>query len=170
MSTVYLDGVACVGKTSLLRQLQQEGYNTGFLDFCEFRAEIGPGHDELYPVWYSQRSHQFAVIDRSPVANILYKVVYDETLLIENVVNTLHVDGKLIVFLTRPGEESLVVEAMRRRANGIDTLSIAYVKRQNEIFRAFAEHTGATIVEIGFNEDGPMCETALSICRDIIDQ
>lgn len=168
MERIFIEGVACVGKTALLKTLKEQGHSVGFLDFCEFRQECGTSRDHEYPNWYKERVGQYSIVDRSPYSSFIYQVVWDPSLVLEELIKDVKIDGKYIVFLVRPGDEPHVVEAMRRRDNKIDDLSISYVSRQNEVFKEFVRLTGVQSIEVAFNENGPITDSFVDIVNKLV--
>lgn len=150
---LYLDGVACTGKTSIIKKLKRDGYSVGLLDFYEFRVENGPDCDSFYPSWYSSREKLYDVVDRSPLSPVLYRVIHNKDAEFSSIIPLLKpVDGTILVFTTAPGQEQHVVDAMKARNNGIDVLEVDYVKRQNKIFKEFIQHFNLPSIEVGYKD------------------
>lgn len=151
MKLIALDGTAATTKTTTLKSLQRV-YNVHFEDYKEVSDEMQLGTDRvsdqfLYLLYrkrtvYTSGNHLF---DRDPISTLLYHFIFDNT--DDNVIEKycglikkygLNEGWESLILMTAPGQESLVVEVMTKRGNGIDLLDEHYVKRQNRVFEIWA--------------------------------
>lgn len=162
---IFLEGVACIGKTSLLRRLASQ-YTVGFHDYAEYRELTGGDPGKNYTSWHADKTKliERGFIDRSPYANDLYTLVYD---VLNNkckkpddfderlraIPVTKYPNEMTIIFLPA-NEESypVMVENMKKRANGIDRLDIEYVRAQTIVFREYAVYNNLFVVYIDFSD------------------
>ncbi|AER41487.1 hypothetical protein [Epinotia aporema granulovirus] len=151
MKLIALDGTAATTKTTTLKSLQ-DVYNVHFEDYKEVSDELQLGTDRvsdqfLYLLYrkrniYTSGNHLF---DRDPICTLLYHFIFDNTedAVIEKYCKLIKEYGlnkeyESLILMTIPGQESLIVEAMIKRGNGIDLLDENYVKRQNHVFEIWA--------------------------------
>lgn len=161
---IYIDGVACTGKTTFLKKLKSDGVSVGLLDYFEFLQNnplLGDLTNSMYSAWLANHHQWYDVIDRSLYSNMLYNFIFklmgatdDEY---DNIVDCLTkflknlrpLNGdKIYILLVREEQFAAVVENMERRNNGIDVLTIDYVKTQNFVFDLFADCLGLKKVYI----------------------
>lgn len=159
---IYLDGVACMGKKTLLRKLDSELYSVKLFDYADFKAfmsrtQIHTEKENTYSMWHTPDIDR-GFVNRSPYSAKLYKLVYE---LLDN--NTIKPDGfderlhaiqasHMTVIFLPTNEESYphIVEKMKRRANGIDRINIEYVRAQTIVFTEYARFNNLLIVYIDF--------------------
>lgn len=163
---IYFEGVACMGKTTLLRRLDAALYSVGLFDYAEYKSlESDAGNHEDYNIWHSKKKQEIhrGFVDRSPFSNVLYSFVYE--LLDNDMVKPPGFDERLravpnvknpfemtIIFLPA-NEESYesIVTNMEKRANGIDRLDVKYVEAQTIVFGDYAKFNNLAIVYLDFN-------------------
>ncbi|EZG43553.1 hypothetical protein GNI_167180 [Gregarina niphandrodes] len=163
--TVAVDGTACVGKSTLLSRMKEEGFAVVVGDYAEdcgrYPLFRGKAQDKFLELAYF--SYQWGklqpnhVHDRGPLSALAYALIVDvmagERTLEEarRVIRETPagvwapLSGiRTIILLEDDAEEA--VARMRRRANGIDTMSTRYVMVQNEVFATLAERVGACVL------------------------
>lgn len=141
ITRVYLDGVACMGKTTICSQLDNMGVSVGLFDLTDFFRIMGPGSKrEDYIPWFKQRllESNAAVIDRSPIASFLYPMMFNgssKTEMIEQM-KKINLNDDEIVFMILPTIDSYntILNRMKKRNNQLDILNIDYIKIQYEAF------------------------------------
>lgn len=158
MSTVYLDGVCCLGKTTLLKELEKEGYTVAFTDYCEFKEKfeqflnIG---NPFYTQWHRIKSLGMQYVDRSPLANLLYACIFanEPPELFDELLSNLEVSENIVVMLPMPSSFHRLLEKMIERNNGIDILDISYIQKQYDVFQKFATKFNLKTFVIDYNEE-----------------
>lgn len=163
---IYLEGVACLGKTALLKELDHALYTVGLFDYTEYKEITGPGgNHEDYTKWHAKNSCNIerGFVNRSPYSNKLYTLVYE--LLDNNMVKPDGFDKRLrdvpvvkqpselvVIFLPGNSESyASIVTNMKRRANGIDRLDCAYVEAQTIVFSEYARINNLLVVHVNYN-------------------
>lgn len=155
---VFLDGVSCTYKTTVMERLQKEGYPCIVGDFSE--------HVRKYPSLLKQMAdrpmslvylallfleHRTQhIIDRCWFANVVYSIVNHYPLdKVTSVCEQLYAelpppiieslrDMKVLIILEKSPAAN--VQRMKKRASEIDsTLPIDYVLKQNRVFKYFAD-------------------------------
>lgn len=169
---LVLDGVACTGKTTTLRQLNNRpdcrihlsdlyeisvavGLTRNFSDSLIYTAIRGARY---HPAVEPDLVHYF---DRSNVSSVLYAHVFQPTFspeLLEKDCVILKKCGIMepwtntLILLCKEGQEELVVEKMTARGNGLDVLSVDYVNVQNRAFKVWAKVFGYPTYTIDFTQ------------------
>ncbi len=169
---IYIDGVACLGKTSFLLETQEKyGKDTVKLtDFYQFQEIIKlPKElvDSGYNCWFRQQTNEdeskTLIIDRSTYSNFIYSMIFKNIPLEDgrkylqqlkessqdSSNETSHEKLDVILFIVpKPGQEEMVLELMIKRNNGIDVLSLDYISSQINFFKMAAEVLDMPIFEI----------------------
>lgn len=159
---VVLEGVACLGKTTISTMIATRTNNkVALVDYAEFHKTTEnlklteKIFDSLYIAWYNKNSMTGHLIDRSPVSNVLYGLIFagstDEEC--EDAFRGIKALGlianmKILVFLPKDGTEETVVDKMMYRNNGIDIWSLEYVEAQKRVFSRFAEYFSLKVLEV----------------------
>lgn len=159
---VVLEGVACLGKTTVSTMIAtRTDYKVALVDYAEFHNTTKnlklaeKIFDSLYIAWYNKNSMTGHLIDRSPVSNVLYGLIYagssDEEC--EDAFRGIKALGilddlNILVFLPKEGTEQTIVDKMIHRNNGIDLWSLEYVKAQKRVFTHFATYFRLQVLEI----------------------
>ena len=164
-TAIFLDGIACVGKTSVLRLLHEDGYPVAIGDYFEdsnkypvFANKAGITRIEVaYSLYCCVKINDHTIHDRSPLSSLFYQLIFavmngemsneDIEDFCQHLPNELWSSwgGKRYIILLDE-DFSTVLMRMRRRGNGIDVLSINYVQAQKLTFSIVAKHLNATIL------------------------
>lgn len=158
-SRIFFEGVACLGKTTLLRKIQaMSGFEdevlfTDYFEFCEKTGDVlNTVHTKekfsIFNTWYNKLLNDSSAkfIDRSPLSGSFYRWIngdYSD----EYIKRALHLyeatgifEGYLyVVFLPMEGTETYLLENMKRRNNGIDMYTLDYIKNQIHVFKLIIE-------------------------------
>nr|ANS71022.1 hypothetical protein [Lymantria dispar multiple nucleopolyhedrovirus] len=167
-----LSGVACTTKSTILKRIN--GTHNIVSHLSDFK-ELHDQFDLLFDVYLGQllytahrcqndvrqvqeRPESVHLFDRMPTESIVYATMdrsHDECRRVYAKYEQmdLHRDWRSVVLTAAPGSESIVVEAMKRRNNGIDQMTEEYVIKQTERFKLWAEVIKAPIVEIDWRLD-----------------
>lgn len=162
---IYFEGVACLGKTTLLKRLDSALYSVGLFDFAEYKEVTGSTDHVEYKLWHAKKKQEIhrGFVDRSPHSNNLYSFVYE---LLDNdlvkppgfderlraVPNVRHPFEMTVIFLPANKESyEPIVKNMERRANGIDRLDVKYVEAQTIVFGDYAKFNNLVVVYLDFN-------------------
>ena len=164
-TAIYLDGIACVGKTSVLRLLHEDGYPVAIGDYFEdgnkypvFANKAGISRIEVaYSLYCCVKINDHTIHDRSPLSSLFYQLVFavmngnmsnkdieDFCQQLPNEMWSYWGGRRYIILLDE--DFSSVLTRMKRRGNGIDILSTNYVQAQKLIFSIVARHLNATIL------------------------
>lgn len=149
---IYLDGVACLGKSTLLEKLRNEKYKVNFCEFYSFNKKI-----EVLNV--GEESVGFH--DRCSFSSPIYDMIFDRM----NKINyslkfnqwieyfrEFSEKNKWIFLVLKDLEDQYnnVVSMMIERDNGLDIQTKQYVMAQNFIFKEIAKQCPA-IITVEFN-------------------
>lgn len=165
-----LDGVACTTKTSMLKKFEElPNFSVHYCDYKEIseRYKLTTSLSGMMYGMHRMRSDETSavdghhnVFDRQPASALLYQCIFnncDDEELQKNfdTIEALKLSRnyKSIIMLIEPGQESLVVDMMRRRNNGIDIMTEEYVRRQNHVFRAWARFNNYVTFTIDFKKN-----------------
>lgn len=189
---VALDGVACNFKTSSLTQLHNmcPDIIPMYCDYAEFNNQYGhkdigngmqtrhlPEFNSIYTAWFRQQSYELnAVYDRFPSSSLLYSLIFRRATDAEYLAVFAMMDEfkllqqwKILVILPKEGDETLVLQAMIKRANGIDDLSVDYVLEQRKAFKMFADYFNLKIVYVSFTNVQKSINEICESLNDMID-
>nr|AUF82026.1 hypothetical protein [Cryptophlebia leucotreta granulovirus] len=169
---IALDGVACTTKSTVLSQMaKMNKYSVHMIDYKEITDLLHLNKDNIldgmiymmyrfnYQVKNTNRRHLF---DREPTSAILYRLIFsdhdDETIemycnIIKCLKNQQREQWKSIILVPCYGQESVVVDMMTKRNNGIDCLNEEYVHRQRHVFLIWARVMDYKIVYIDYNKN-----------------
>lgn len=152
-SRIYFEGVACLGKTTLLKKIQTiPGFEddvlfTDYFEFCEKTGNVlhtvnTKEKFSIFNTWYNKLLNNSSAkfIDRSPLSGSFYRWIngdYSD----EYIERALHLyettgifEGHLyVVFLPMEGTETYILENMKRRNNGIDMYTLVRTYRYQSI-------------------------------------
>ncbi|QAT90337.1 nicotinamide riboside kinase 1 [Spodoptera exempta nucleopolyhedrovirus] len=153
-------GVACTTKSTLLQKLNKYiNINVNLSDYKELHDEFKFDHrvgSLLYAAhrYKSLQNHDviktLQVYDRHPMEAVLYETLHkgislEETCEIFKQCADMGFaqNWKCIIIRIKPGTESTIVKMMKKRNNGIDSMTEQYVLEQDERFKLFAQYFGA---------------------------
>lgn len=163
--TVFLDGTACCGKSTILRKLHAEGYAVVIGDYYEhcqenalWRQKTQSRHlDLMYNAYTFTRVRLGAAHDRSPLSNCAYAYIFalmdgsltessfaDELIRIPPDFWSFYQDCLYVIVIDRNEEE--VVARMIQRNNGLDVCSKQYVYCQAVVFEHLAMYLPNCVV------------------------
>ncbi|CAK1579814.1 unnamed protein product [Parnassius mnemosyne] len=167
---IALEGLACTFKTTLLKRFAatNKKVTVHLSDFAEVIQELDLQNKKTAPLIYTAaRVAEMAkcsagvhIFDRVAITSVLYTHIFNEddddarhdSILADCASlkkSGLMADwGRTLIMLTKPGQEDELVENMRKRGNGLDWLSVEYVRRQNQVFKIFAEQFGLPVYEL----------------------
>lgn len=161
MVKIFIDGVACLGKTSFLKKIERQcGIPVKFTDYFEFQEQIRlPVEliDAGYNFWFNNETDesQPLLVDRSRYSNFIYSLIRQKFSVEEGKrclceLKKISTDRRdLIIFIIpKVGQNSLVLDLMKKRQNGIDILEIEYVENQVNFFKIAADVLAMPIFEI----------------------
>nr|DAC81265.1 TPA_asm: TK [Bos-associated insect adintovirus 2] len=180
-AVVFLDGVACCGKTTTLRSLAKHYllFKVTYSDYAEdLKANLiqqkitDKFTSQLYMIFAMERFFKLLhaetlrclVFDRMPITTMFYGLVFD---LLDGSINSINVidekvkdicitsksffDHKSFILLS--GNPTLTLEMMKIRNNKIDNLSLEYVHAQNVVFGMVCLNTAIPAITITQKED-----------------
>ncbi|QDL57064.1 TMK [Dione juno nucleopolyhedrovirus] len=159
----YICGTACLFKSTIILKLKSQGYKAKVGDYkeaCDKYAFLkNKAADEIMTTVYNAytilNEVEGAVHDRCVIDAIVYDCLFRDVPIdkfakyIENVkvLNEEWLKSNYFVFLIA-GDEAQTLDRMVKRANGIDVMTIEYVRKQNEYFTLAATVLGKEIVPI----------------------
>lgn len=152
---VFIEGTACLFKTTSLVALKDD-FKVSLSEFSvdvdlypHYRAKTSSLEYTIYKfIQYFMMSSTFNIMDRTPLSNWFYSLIFEN---LKSPINLNEIGENLpeifvefckklnvLVVISPEGEENIVLDRMINRSNGIDILSIDYVRSQNQIFSYFA--------------------------------
>ena len=155
---LFLDGVASLGKTSLLTSLVEQQFNCKFCDFAENIARYpefkfkhsSPILANLYTIYHFKmlENEPPSIVDRSCLSDIWYTGVFGlsnntvSVLELSNIFDSqifrmLSKDFKTLFFTVNIEDKqaiSDITNAMIKRKNNLDIMSDVYVRTQITVF------------------------------------
>lgn len=161
----FIDGTAGLGKTTLLKSLQNMGLDVVFGDYHEdclnhpqFRDKVVvPRLDLEYQIHVLSRQKRGAIHDRPLWANVVYTYILQylaaspekRAFLVQEFsdacrrtfINLPTSYYNVLNIICNDSQAPLLVDRMLKRSNGIDLMSIDYVIAQNLFFRLLAENS-----------------------------
>lgn len=168
---IYFEGVACLGKTTLLKKIQKiPGFEDDILltDFFEFTQLLGSELNSvctkekfsIFTAWKNKLLNKSSAkfVDRSPLSTTFYRWIngdysdeyikqalhlYESTGMFENYL--------YLVFLPTEGTNSYLIENMKSRRNGIDIYTVDYIKRQMNVFKLLVDTLPKHVKTININ-------------------
>lgn len=167
---IFLEGTACLFKTTALLSLQECGYKVMFSDFEQdikkfphYKSKADVKHFDLeYSIFkvaniFSQKT-KYDFCDRTPIANWFY------SLIIKDMENTIDLDIianqlpevfkefcknlKVLILVCAEGSEGKTYNRMLERNNGLDYEILQYVLSQNKVFKFFGNFFNWPILTI----------------------
>lgn len=167
-----LDGTACLGKTSILKLLQQENIPVKIGDYAEdaknysvFKEKSKHHQYDLeYQMHVVKNLSIGSLHDRGPWSNVIYNYIFrymstkipiEADLIINEFKSSCQRTFKflssmfnivILVCLDRNAFD--VTQRMKIRGNGIDVLNEEYVYAQNLFFKIFARECNLQLIEI----------------------
>lgn len=167
-----LDGTACLGKTSILKLLQNENIPVQIGDYAEdaknysvFKEKAKYHHYDLeYQMYVMKNLVMGSLHDRGPWSNVIYNYIFrymatkiplEADLIINDFKSACQRTFKflsnmfnivIIVCMDRNGFD--VAQRMKIRGNGIDVLNEEYVYAQNLFFKIFARECNLHLIEV----------------------
>ncbi|AAL01782.1 unknown [Spodoptera litura nucleopolyhedrovirus] len=187
---LVIDGVACTGKTTFIKN-----YNyTNMIKYCGDYKEIHDRYDltsiphDLCEVMFcAHRAVCDAQLrienldcliqaDRQPTSTMVYKLIREKAsdAEIKRVADKCKRMGLMrnyetITVLVGPGTELFIVDKMQQRNNGIDnTMKENYVIDQNRVFRVWSEHLNFSTIEVNFGDYDTMYKSLNDIVKSKI--
>lgn len=180
-----LDGTACLGKTSILKLLQNENLPVQIGDYGEdaknysvFKEKTKYHHYDLeYQMYVMKNLKMGSLHDRGPWSNVIYNYIFrymatkipiEADLIISEFKSACQRTFKfltgmfnivILVCLDRNGFD--VAQRMKIRGNGIDVLNEEYVYAQNLFFKIFARECNLHLIEILDVHDFKLIEVSI---------
>lgn len=157
---IYLDGVACLGKTTILKKLQREGFIVYFNEYFDIYNKYKPTSqtNEIISTMQSffeieklndlyVNPHGFGFHDRTHLSTIIYRMIFMRM----NHVNYGELFKFFIPKMLKFASEHVVIfmllqkfddmryqqqllKKMKDRNNGLDVFSLDYIEAQQKVF------------------------------------
>ncbi|ANF29753.1 ORF-105 [Catopsilia pomona nucleopolyhedrovirus] len=160
---IYICGTACLFKSTIISRLHAQGFKTKAGDYKEacnkYSFLSNKAADQvmttIYNAYVILNEEEGAVHDRSVIDTIVYDCLFRNVpadkfiTYIEKfkILNEKWLQSNYFIFVVA-GDEAKTLERMIKRNNGIDMLTIDYVKKQNMYFTLAANVLGKEIVSI----------------------
>lgn len=159
---IALEGTACLGKSSCIDTLAEMGFPVIKGDFgdhikqfnCLKTKKYSSIIQGAYGIFLNTRSQDNHLHDRSPLANIIYDLIhqvleeqqteeaaYEDLEKIMPLLRPMLRDWFVIVLESSETDEHLL-NRMKKRNNGIDVMSLEYVRLQNNFWNFLANKLG----------------------------
>lgn len=166
MAQLFLDGVACLGKTSVLHELCNQGIPVGLFDFHEYYQEFKKKDYDEYRRWLRHGMEQMkaGIFDRTKYSSNLYDIIhnilngklkFEDSL--DLIADVPYVPNTL-VFLPMNKNYEPILKRMVARNNGLDVLTTDYVEVQTQVFTAYARTHFLDVVFVNQDLTGDDCE------------
>ncbi|KAK9694277.1 dUTPase [Popillia japonica] len=154
---IAIDGTACTGKSTFLKQLQIMSLPVIVGDYYEHcnRFPIlkdkfaNTDHKNIYTFYLTNKSIDGYIHDRCPISNIIYDWIIkilngnmsiDEGLsMVNKYKDLLYPEGWFVIIWVTEEDEDIVINRMKQRNNGIDIFTAEYIRVQNQMFREVAK-------------------------------
>ena len=163
---LYLCGICCVGKSTVLHELSQEyDIQPEYTDYFELslqNPEFKSKHQDpevqiIYTINQVLKSTISIpkIFDRSPISDLLYSLVFEEKAKLEAGKNKLEAMLEWELFRSTcekyktlyiliddddKGAEDDILQKMKNRNNGLDVLDRDYITAQRTIFSTISQH------------------------------
>lgn len=159
---IALEGSACLGKSSCINSLAKMGFPVVKGDFAnhitEFECLKTKKHSSViqgaYGIFLNARAKDGHLHDRSPLANIVYDLIHKvlenyqtEESAYEEIEQTIPLLRPMlrewfIIILESDETNQGLLARMQKRNNGIDIMSLEYVRLQNNFWSFIARQLG----------------------------
>ncbi|CAH2088321.1 unnamed protein product [Euphydryas editha] len=185
MPSFFIDGVACLTKTTLLQRLENEhpDWAIHYSDYAAFveKFDLDCGDGQKNSLLYTANRfkwevdpRQVNIFDRHPVTTIVYSYVFEKVCNMDKMMKHFQVAKAIsppckgIVLLPKPGQYELVVNQMKKRNSVLDSINLEYVKKQTTIFRVWAQVFEFPVFEVDYLNLDQEQDKIVSVMNDLV--
>ncbi|EZG42839.1 putative DUTPase, partial [Gregarina niphandrodes] len=161
-SVTIIDGTACLGKTSVLRRISLQYPKVVIGDFAEdvrlypvFKDKNTDGAiDIAYTIFQLSKLQAGSIHDRGPLSALTYSLIFSiiegrrsmqqtEDLIAQFPKEMWEIPKRMQTIIVLEDDPQSCLERMRLRNNGLDIMTMEYVRVQNEVFKLIASRINA---------------------------